>query len=149
MRHRAPDDFLVERASGVDASRAKAAALALLEAPLAAHAQNRGRLEAAFRLAMVSGDVELCAKALGPFLKRPVWDARFLANRFVCLERARHPEAQTAREDFERYLVNTPGRFGDALNDAMTPEKLLAEVAPAATVVEAPPASTVRDALRR
>jgi hypothetical protein len=106
---------LLQRTAATEPRLAAAAAKALLEKPFAARYGERYRVTFAQDLAFASSDATLCVRALGKQLTDPWWERRFLERRLACLQRAKHPMQQRARNDLLEFLSKTPGELSAAI----------------------------------
>jgi hypothetical protein len=87
----------------------------LMAQPFAGYLVESNRIIAAQQLAFLSPAPGLCVEALGKDLLTPTWTMQFLGARLECLERARHPMAKTAAQQFAECLANTSGDYGFAM----------------------------------
>ena len=119
---------------GRDPALARTAAVALMEGPLSIYAANELRRETIERLAFVTGDPELCVRALGPHLEKPRWSRWLLFERNSCLSRAGHPLASQAQADVVEFLEATSGDFAAGLKLPPKPKPLPPRPVPEVTV---------------
>jgi spermidine synthase len=92
-----------------------------LMTPFAVQAFDGLRQSTLQSLAFKSGDPDLCVRALGVDLEVPRWQEKFLTQRLNCLELAKHPMAERARNDLLEFLDGTAGDFDGSFSTAIAP----------------------------
>lgn len=102
------------------------------EKPFAAYALETQRHKTRLELARQLDWHGLCQGALEPYAQHPLWEKRFLAERYECYEATRSPLREQALASLNEFLADEPPPLFQQLGSvAVPPEDSPAETTPA------------------